>query len=65
MLRRLKLDAKSDIENMCVAFWCLTPTPDTDNAEVRGIPIPRNAVQGEWDADTEREVMPIRGEKGC
>jgi hypothetical protein len=34
-------------------------TPDTDNAEVQGIPIPRSAVQGAQDADTEREVMPI------
>jgi hypothetical protein len=24
MLWRLKLGAKSEIENMCVAFWCLT-----------------------------------------
>jgi hypothetical protein len=24
MLRRLKLGTKSEIENMCVAFWCLT-----------------------------------------
>jgi hypothetical protein len=24
MSRRLKLGAKSEIENMCVAFWCLT-----------------------------------------
>jgi hypothetical protein len=23
----LNLGAKSEIENMCVAFWCLTPTP--------------------------------------
>jgi hypothetical protein len=35
------------------------------NAEVRGIPIPRSAVQGERDADTKREVRPIRGDKGC
>jgi hypothetical protein len=41
------------------------PTPDTDNAKVRGILILRSAVQGERDADTKREVMPIRGEKGC
>jgi hypothetical protein len=32
---------------------------DTDDVEVQGIPIPRSAVQGEQDADTEREVMPI------
>jgi hypothetical protein len=24
MSRRLKLGAKSEIENMCIAFWCLT-----------------------------------------
>jgi hypothetical protein len=24
MSQRLKLGAKSEIENMCVAFWCLT-----------------------------------------
>jgi hypothetical protein len=39
--------------------------PDTDDAEVQGIPILRSAVQRERDADTEREVMPIRVEKGC
>jgi hypothetical protein len=25
MSRRLKFGAKSEIENMCVVFWCLTP----------------------------------------
>jgi hypothetical protein len=39
--------------------------PDTDNAQVRGIPIPRRAVQRGRDADTEKEVMPIQGKKGC
>jgi hypothetical protein len=24
MSRRLKLGAKSEIENMCITFWCLT-----------------------------------------
>jgi hypothetical protein len=24
MLQRLKLDTKSEIENMCIMFWCLT-----------------------------------------
>jgi hypothetical protein len=40
--------------------------PDTEDAEVRGIPMPRSAVQRERDADTERgdantrrEGMPI------
>jgi len=39
--------------------------PDTDDAEVRGIPIPRIAVQRGWDTDTKEGAMLIRGEKGC
>jgi hypothetical protein len=28
MSQRLKLGAKSEIENMCIAFWCLTAVSD-------------------------------------
>jgi hypothetical protein len=44
--------------------------PDTEDAKVQGIPIPKSAVQRERDANTEREGMPmlksvILREQGC
>jgi hypothetical protein len=31
MLWRLKLGAKSEIENMCIAFWCLTSEAEVES----------------------------------
>jgi hypothetical protein len=33
MSRKLKLGAKSEIENMCVAFWCLTADKEVEQEQ--------------------------------
>jgi hypothetical protein len=39
--------------------------PDTNDAEVQGIPIPRRVVQRGWDANTEEGTMPIPRKGQC
>jgi hypothetical protein len=43
MSQRLKLGAKSEIENMCVMFWCLTSAKEAEKEP---------AAEGEETMDT-------------
>jgi hypothetical protein len=56
MSQRLKLGAKSEIENMCVAFWCLTMERKEDMDAVFGMLDVRGwAGAADVDADADAE----------